>query len=87
MTPDTAKWGHAFGSLGERDGDDNAATIDTSIGGFFVGGDALIADFLRLGIATGYSYSSFNVTQRTSSGSSNDFPIAVYGGTQWMLLG
>jgi outer membrane autotransporter protein len=82
-----AKWGHVFGSFGDRDGDGNAATIDTSIGGFFVGGDAVIADMFRLGIATGYSYSSYNVAQRTSSGSSNDFPLAVYGGAQWGALG
>jgi outer membrane autotransporter protein len=88
-TPRTnrAEWGHVFGSFGNRDGDGNAATIDTSIGGFFVGGDAVIADLLRLGMATGYSNSSFSVAERTSSGSSDEYPLAVYGGTQWRALG
>lgn len=84
---DSAKWGHVFGSFGDRAGDGNAATIDANIGGFFVGGDAVIADLFRLGVATGYSYSSFSVAQRASSGSSDDLPIAVYGGAQWGVLG
>lgn len=84
---DRAKWGQVFGSFGDREGDGNAATIDKNIGGFFVGGDAVIADLFRLGVATGYSHSSFSVPQRASSGSSDDFPLAFYGGAQWGALG
>jgi outer membrane autotransporter protein len=82
-----AFWTRAFGSFGHRAGDTNAARIDRSIGGFFLGADTMIANAVRLGIAGGYSNSSFNVNQRYSTGSSDNYHLALYGGTQWRFLG
>lgn len=64
----------------------NAARINRNIGGFFMGGDTLIADLLRLGIAGGYSNSSFNVNDRFSTGSSDNYHVTAYGGTRWHAL-
>ncbi|PTQ78983.1 outer membrane autotransporter protein [Nitrosospira multiformis] len=81
-----AFWTRAFGSFGHRGGDMNAARINRNIGGFFMGGDTLIADLLRLGIAGGYSNSSFNVNDRFSTGSSDNYHVTAYGGTRWHAL-
>ncbi|SDZ88624.1 autotransporter outer membrane beta-barrel domain-containing protein [Nitrosospira multiformis] len=82
-----AFWTRAFGSFGHRSGDMNAARINRNIGGFFMGGDTLVADLLRLGIAGGYSNSSFNVNERFSTGSSDNYHVTAYGGTRWHALG
>jgi outer membrane autotransporter protein len=37
----------------------------------------------RLGLLAGYSRSSFDVDDRASSGSSNNYHLGLYGGTQW----
>jgi outer membrane autotransporter protein len=81
-----AFWTRAFGSFGHRSGDMNAARINRNIGGFFMGGDTLVADLLRLGIAGGYSNSSFNVNERFSTGSSDNYHVTAYGGSRWHAL-
>ncbi|MDW6020390.1 autotransporter domain-containing protein [Mesorhizobium sp. BAC0120] len=78
-----AVWGRAFGSWGSFDGDGNAADLDRDLGGFFVGGDALIADAFRLGILGGYSRSSFDIDDRRSSGTSDNYHLGIYGGMEW----
>ena len=82
-----AVWVRGFGSWGEWNGDGNAATLDRSIGGVFVGADGLVTDSLRLGLIAGYSHSNFDVDGRASSGSSTDYYLGLYGGTQWGALG
>ncbi|MGH6762629.1 MAG: autotransporter outer membrane beta-barrel domain-containing protein [Phyllobacterium sp.] len=77
-----AAWGTAFGSWGSIDGDGNAASLDTSTGGLLTGIDGLVAENVRLGILTGYSHISFDADSRTSSGSSNNYHLGLYGGTQ-----
>jgi outer membrane autotransporter protein len=81
-----AFWTRAFGSFGHRSGDMNAARVGRNIGGFFMGGDTLVADILRLGIAGGYSNSSFTVNERYSTGSSDNYHVTLYGGTRWHAL-
>ncbi len=78
-----AVWGQAFGSWGNWKSDGNAARLNRSIGGFFVGADAPVSDTWRLGAAGGYSRTSFNVRDRASSGSSDNYHLGVYGGTTW----
>jgi len=73
-------WAHGFGSWGRWDGDGNAATLDRTIGGIFIGGDAVITDDWRLGLAAGYSRSSFDVDGRASSADVDSYTIAAYGG-------
>lgn len=78
-----AVWGRGFGAWGQWNGDGNAATVNRDIGGFFIGGDGLVTDTIRLGVLGGYSRSSFRIGDRKSSGSSDNYDIGLYGGTNW----
>ena len=75
-------WGGAFGSWGHLDSDGNAMAIDSSTGGVLAGADTLAGDW-RLGLMAGYGQSSFDSADRTASGSSEDYTLGLYGGTQW----
>lgn len=78
-----AVWGQAFGSWGHWNGDGNAARLDRSIDGFFFGADAPVFDDWRFGAVAGYGRSNFNVRDRLSSGSSENYHAGLYGGTAW----
>ena len=80
-------WGEAFGSRGHTNNNGNAATLNRSTGGLFVGIDAPVFNGWRLGMAGGFGSSSFDVKDRASSGSSDDYHLGVYGGTQRGSLG
>ncbi|TGQ32798.1 autotransporter domain-containing protein [Mesorhizobium sp. M00.F.Ca.ET.216.01.1.1] len=82
-----AVWARGFGSWGQWDSDGNAVDFERSIGGLFIGADALVAETWRLGLLTGYSRSSFDADDRTSSGSSDNYHLGLYGGTEWGNLG
>ena len=82
-----AFWTQAFGSFGQRTGDGNAAHINRTIGGIFLGADTLIADKFLLGLAGGYSNSSFTVPERASTSRSDNYHLSGYGGTQWGPVG
>ncbi|CFX14326.1 Outer membrane autotransporter barrel domain-containing protein (fragment) [Candidatus Filomicrobium marinum] len=75
-------WSHGFGSWGSTDSDGNAASLDRSLGGLLIGADGLVGDW-RIGVLAGYSQSSFDVQDRTSSGSSPNYHVGLYGGTEW----
>jgi fibronectin-binding autotransporter adhesin len=79
-------WGQLFGAWGYNDGNGNAAKLDHSTGGLFIGADAPISDW-RIGALAGYGRSGFDVNERTSSASSDDYYLGVYSGTQWGALG
>ncbi len=76
-----AVWGQAFGSWGQWNSDGNAARLDRSIGGFFMGADAPVFDNWRFGAVAGYSRTSFNAEDRHSSGTSDNYSVGLYGGT------
>jgi subtilase-type serine protease len=82
-----AVWGQGFGAWGHFDGDGNAAHLDRSTGGFIAGADALVGEQWRIGLLAGYSHSSFDVDDRASSGSSNNYHLGLYAGTQRGPLG
>lgn len=82
-TQGIAVWGRGFGSWGQWNGDGNAATLKRDIGGFVAGADAPFLDGWRLGAVGGYSRSNFRVTDRMSSGASDNYHLGLYGGTQW----
>jgi len=82
-----ALWGQGFGAWGDWDGDTNAASLDRSIGGLFLGGDARVADNVRVGALAGYSHSNLNVAARASSAAVESGYAALYGGGQWGALG
>lgn len=77
-------WTTAFGSWGRWNSDGNAATLWRDTGGFFLGADIpVIDDKARAGLLVGYSRSGFQVSDRNSSGTSDNFHLGFYGGTQW----
>lgn len=78
-----ALWGEGFGSWGKVRSDGNAASLDTSTGGFILGADAQIGDGLRLGLAGGYISTAFDVEARRSSGSNGSVFGALYGSGRW----
>ncbi|TEA76606.1 autotransporter domain-containing protein [Allopusillimonas soli] len=82
-----AAWGHAFGSWGKWDGDGNAASLRRNTGGFVLGGDMEAANNWRLGLLAGYSRSSFDIDDRTSSGSADSYHLGAYAGTEIGKLG
>lgn len=82
-----AFWGHGFGARGHINSNGNASRLDRSTGGFLAGVDVPIADAWRGGLIAGYSHSSFDIDERLSSGSSNNFHLGAYGGSQWGNLG
>lgn len=82
-----AVWGRGFGAWGHLDGDGNAARMDRSTGGLIGGGDATVGDNWRLGLLAGYSHTSFDVDDRASSGSSDNYHLGLYAGTQRGNLG
>jgi outer membrane autotransporter protein len=91
MAPATSEnfaiWGGGFGAWGHLDGNGNAVKLDHSTGGFLAGGDALVGGHWRLGLLAGYSHTSFDVDDRASSGSSNNYHLGLYTGTQRGPLG
>ena len=78
-----ALWGQGFGALSRWSSDGNAAAMDRTIGGFLMGGDALIAENLRLGVMGGYSLSRFSVDDRASAGMADTYTLGAYGGGEW----
>ncbi|MEW6640998.1 MAG: autotransporter domain-containing protein [Pseudomonadota bacterium] len=81
-----ALWARGFGAWGSASGNGNAAGLSRDIGGLFAGGDARVADTWRLGVLGGYSRSTFRISDRSSSGASDNYHVGLYGGTQWGSL-
>lgn len=79
-------WVRGFSSWGEWENDGNAAQFERSIGGGFIGADAPVGGW-RIGLLAGYSRSSFHLDDRASSGSSDDYHLGLYGGTEWGNVG
>ncbi|WP_268968722.1 autotransporter outer membrane beta-barrel domain-containing protein [Tritonibacter mobilis] len=77
-----ALWSQGFGSWGSTDSDGNAASLHRKSGGLLIGTDGRLGDW-RVGLLAGYSHSSFDVADRASSGSSENYHLGLYGGTQW----
>lgn len=80
-------WGSTFGSWSGTHGDGNAAGLHRSTGGFLAGVDGQVAPRLRLGVLAGYSHDRFSADDLDASGSSDNYHLGVYGGTQQGALG
>ncbi len=78
----TVAWSSAFGAWGHMDGDGNANRLDTTSGGLVAGIDGQLGDW-RLGLLASYGQSGFEIGNRAASGSSDNYTIGLYGGTQW----
>ena len=75
-----ALWGQVFGAQGSVSADGNAAGLDRSLAGFFMGADTPADRSWRLGVLGGYSQTRFSINARSSSGSSNDYHLGAYAG-------
>jgi len=82
----TVVWQRGFGAWGHASGGD-ASRLTRSIGGVLFGADTRVFDNWRVGMLAGYDHSSFDIDGLSSSGSSDDYHLGVYGGTQWGKLG
>ena len=82
-----AVWGQGYGSWGRSESDRNAAKLTRSTGGLMVGADIAAFDTMRFGALAGYSRTSFDSKGRSSSGSSDNYHLGLYGGGQWGALG
>lgn len=78
-----ALWGEGFGSWGKVRSNGNAASLDSSTGGFIIGADALISPAYRIGIAGGFTRTTFDIDGRLSSGSNESVFGALYGSAAW----
>jgi len=78
-------WGYAYGAWTRQDDNGNAGSVKSSVGGFVTGIDGTILDTWRLGLLAGYSHSSFDMNDRASSGSSDNYTLGGYTGTEWTL--
>nr|WP_283817480.1 autotransporter domain-containing protein [Bradyrhizobium liaoningense] len=76
-------WARAFGSWGTTAGDGNAAKLGRATGGFFIGADGQLFDSWRVGILGGIGHTDFNVKDRSSSGTSDNYTLGLYAGNQW----
>lgn len=79
----TVLWGQAFGAWGSDDGDGNAARLDSTTGGFLAGLDGELEHNVRLGLLAGYGRTTFDVDDRASSASSENWHLGLYGGDRW----
>jgi outer membrane autotransporter protein len=80
-------WSRGFGAWEKAGNNGNAAGLTSSSSGFLTGADVAAFDTWRVGLYTGYSRTAVRVTDRASAGSSDNYDLGVYGGTQWNHLG
>jgi len=73
-------WSQGFGSWGHSDGDANVAKLDRSTGGIIVGYDRVVGKDWVIGAAAGYSRTSFDLDDRSSSGDSDNYHLLAYAG-------
>lgn len=81
-----AFWSEAYGAWADFDSDGNAAAMDLSSGGVFVGADALAGNW-RFGLLGGYGQSKLDVAKVASSAESKDYHLGLYAGTELGRLG
>lgn len=79
---DATAWSQAYGAWGNTSSDGNAEALSRSIGGFLLGADAALGADWRVGVAGGYSRSDFSLDGIGGGGSSDNYDVALYGGTQ-----
>lgn len=80
-------WGSVYGSWASQSGDSNAARTKSTLGGFTTGIDTAVYDNWRLGVLAGYSRSIFKTGERGASGSSDNYTLGAYSGTEWATAG
>jgi outer membrane autotransporter protein len=76
-------WAQGVGAWGRWNTDGNAATMDRSLGGAFVGADRRFGDTWRLGFASGFTQSDLHVDARLSSADVETVHVAGYAGARF----
>jgi outer membrane autotransporter protein len=76
-------WAQGVGAWGRWNTDGNAATMDRSLGGAFVGTDRRFGDTWRLGFASGFTQSDLHVDARLSSADVQTVHVAGYAGARF----
>ncbi|CAH1673026.1 Outer membrane autotransporter protein [Chelatococcus asaccharovorans] len=82
-TPGLAMWAQAYGSWGNYDGNANAASVSTSLGGIIAGFDKRIGANSYLGVALGYSQSNTTIGALGSSARADSGLVSAYAGTSF----
>jgi fibronectin-binding autotransporter adhesin len=82
-----AFWGQGVGAWGSTDGDSNASHLGRATSGLLMGGDAPVLDGWRLGVMAGYSRIDVNTAASNASGTSDNYHLGIYTGTQIGALG
>ncbi|WGD29314.1 autotransporter domain-containing protein [Ancylobacter sp. WKF20] len=80
-------WAQGYGAWGNNSSNGNAASADSTVGGFFAGADIPLGDSWRFGVLTGYSRSTIDVDDRGSSADSDNYDLGLYGGARYGALG
>lgn len=78
-----ALWGQGFGTWGSVDASANVAGLDSSTGGFILGAEARLDQTWTLGLAGGFTRTTFEADARLSSGTTDTFFASVYGAAVW----
>lgn len=86
-TEKIALWSQSIGSWGSTQANGNAAGLSRSSGGVLAGVDAQLSDKWRVGVLGGYSSTRFDVSDRVSSGKSDNYHVGLYAGTPWHGFG
>ena len=76
-------WGEGFGSWGKVQASSDVMGLDTSTGGFILGAEARIDATSTLGIAGGFTRTTFEADARLSSGSTDTVFASLYGSAAW----
>ncbi len=87
MQPSFLTWAQAIGAWGGIESDGNAASLQRGLAGFITGIDTELNGDWRAGIAAGHTRSWFDVADRLSSGSGDNYHLALYGGGRLGQLG
>jgi fibronectin-binding autotransporter adhesin len=75
-------WGQGFGDWGSNDGNGNVAGMNRSTKGFIGGVDVPVAETWRVGVLGGFSDTGLNIKDRSSAGTSTNYHLGLYGGTE-----
>ncbi|OYX74784.1 MAG: hypothetical protein B7Y95_05335 [Rhizobiales bacterium 32-66-11] len=76
-------WLQGYGAWGSTDASANTAGLSRSIGGVIAGIDTPVGEAWRLGIAGGYSQSTYDADALASSGTSDNYDFAAYASTRF----
>ena len=76
-------WGQGYGGWGNLSGNANVSSVTSSVGGFLGGFDGEVTSDWRLGVAGGYSQTSYSTDDVSGSGNSDNYDLALYGSNQF----